>query len=47
MVAVRSKRNRKEINYKFEEFDEMISAAVEEDIKAPLPPVQHKRKYSN
>ena len=46
MVAARSRRQRKDISYKFEEFDEMISAAVEDDIKAPLPPVQHKRGSS-
>jgi hypothetical protein len=28
-------RNRKQINYKFEEFDELISGAIEDDVKSP------------
>lgn len=31
----RPRRNRKQINYKFEEFDELISGAIEDDVKSP------------
>ena len=33
----RSCRSRKSISYKFEEFDELISGAIEDDVKEPQP----------
>jgi len=33
----RSCRHRKQINYKFEEFDQLIYGAIEDDVKEPDP----------
>ena len=36
LVARRSKRQRKDISYKFEDYDKMIGAAIEDDLKNPI-----------
>ena len=35
--GMRSCRQRKQISYKFEEFDQLISCAIEDDVKEPDP----------
>ena len=38
MVATRSRRDRKDVSYKFEDFDNMIKVAIEDD--APVVEVE-------